>query len=82
MGERRSADTALSSLALALGPRVDDAARLQATKAPETLPDSCTFRPTVTSTATTGCPTNCDTVALCVADGASLSQHLAFASPG
>ncbi|KAJ4397767.1 hypothetical protein N0V93_002004 [Gnomoniopsis smithogilvyi] len=34
------------------------------------LPDSCTYRPTATSTATTGCPTSCDTIAYGAADAA------------
>lgn len=29
----------------------------------------CTFRPTATSTATTGCPTTCTPSGLCFADG-------------
>ncbi|KAK2598344.1 hypothetical protein N8I77_011764 [Diaporthe amygdali] len=35
---------------------------------PTTLAESCTFRPTATVTATTGCPTTCSNVGICFAD--------------
>lgn len=36
---------------------------------PTGLPAYCTFRPTATVTATTGCPTTCTNAGLCFADG-------------
>lgn len=43
---------------------------------PETLPASCTYRPTATWYATTGCDIPCATNALCIADGQSPSPEL------
>ncbi|POS69341.1 hypothetical protein DHEL01_v212263 [Diaporthe helianthi] len=34
------------------------------------LPAYCTFRPTATVTATTGCPTTCTNAGMCIADAA------------
>lgn len=45
---------------------------IKARVTPTSLPESCTFKPTQTITALTGCPTNCSTVASGIADGSFL----------